>query len=45
MGYKNSKLTEDDIIDMLTGNKNETKIFKQMIGIKKTSFHNFINRL
>ena len=35
MGYKKSKLTEDDIIDMLTGNKNETKIFKQMIGIKK----------
>lgn len=34
MGYNNSKLTEDDIIDMLTGNKDETKKFKQMVYAK-----------
>lgn len=31
MGYSNSKLKEDDIIDMLTGNKEASKVFRQMI--------------
>lgn len=31
MGYSNSKLKEEDIIDMLTGNKETSEEFRQMV--------------
>lgn len=31
MGYKNSKLTENDILDIITGNKEESKKFIQQM--------------
>lgn len=35
MGYKNSKLTENDILDIITGNKEESKKFIQQMSLSE----------